>query len=145
MIIREYLKRCFCMLLMFFFVMFNCQYVFADASIIDQGKDWLKIGNEEEPEKKGISALWHFLDGTIGTDDNNSTEGFSSLIGMLIVIGIFIIAIVGVILGIRLMFTSAEKKAQAKQALIIYLIGSVIIMAAVSIWKILISVFEGIL
>lgn len=142
---KDSLKRFLCVVLTLFVIFFNYQYVFAAGSIIDQGKEWLKIGDEEKPEKKGISSFLHFLDGNIGTADDNSTEGFSALIGMIIVFGFFIIAVVGVILGIRLMFTSAEKKAQAKQALIIYLIGSVIIMGAVGIWKLLIKVFEGIL
>ena len=41
------------------------------------------------------------------------------------------------------MFTQAEQKAKAKEALMIYLIGSVIIFGAVGIWKLLVTILDG--
>lgn len=127
------IKKVLWMFVVIIIILFNSYSVFAakntKGSITEQGKNWLKMG--EENQNTTLNEL------------NHSVDGFIDLAGILTGIGIFVIAIIGVTLGIRLMYTSAEGKAKAKQALIIYLIGSVIIIGALGIWKLLLSILDG--
>lgn len=127
------IKKVLWMFVVIIIILFNSYSVFAakstKSSITEQGKNWLKMG--EENQNTTLNEL------------NQSADGFRDLAGILTGIGIFVIAIIGVILGIRLMYTSAEGKAKAKEALIIYLVGSVIIIGALGIWKLLLSILDG--
>ena len=126
------IKKILGMIFIIIIMLFNSYSVFAadSGSITEQGKNWLKLGEENAP-KDTLTGL------------NDSVDNFKSLAGILTGIGIFVIAIIGVVLGIRLMFTSPESKAKAKEALIIYLVGSVIVISALSIWQISLSILDG--
>lgn len=132
-------KKIVSIVLVIFMILFGYNQVFAANTVSDTGKDWLNLGENEVPKAKGLASM---LDRAFGVT-NNSNEGFEGLAGLLMGLGIFVVAIVGVILGIRLMFTQAEQKAKAKEALMIYLIGSVIIFGAVGIWKLLVTILDG--
>lgn len=152
-------KKIMSIILIVIMLGFNVQYVFAEdkdttgqKSIAEQGKDWLSEG--EKTNVNGGKTVPIFPGGIIGSlmssivsnkDEKTpmQTNKFSELAGMLLGIGVFVVLIVGVILGIRLMFTKPEDKAKAKQALIIYLIGSIIIFGATGIWKILVNLMDG--
>lgn len=127
-----------------------------DDSIMEQGKNWLKTGENNQPRGAGFvfnlpglgligSAITSVISASTGGSDPAGTNNgqFSEIAGLLTGIGIFVIAIVGVILGIRLMFAKPEAKAKSKEALIIYLVGCFIIFGALAIWRILISILDG--
>ena len=133
-------KKVISMLLIFSIILLGYNPIFAADTVTETGKDWLNLGEDNIPEGKGF---FRKFDKLIGIDDKNNNEGFEGLAGVLMGLGTFIILIVGIILGIRLMFTQAEQKAKAKEALMIYLIGSVIIFGAVGIWKLLINILDG--
>ena len=133
-------KKIVSIFLVIFMVLFGYNQVLAADTVTDTGKEWLKLGEKEKADPKGMAAI---LDKAFGTANTNNNQGFEGLAGLLMGLGIFVVAIVGVILGIRLMFTNAEQKAKAKEALMIYLIGAVIIFGAVGIWRLLITILDG--
>ena len=63
-----------------------------------------------------------------------------TIYNLLLGIGILLVLAVGSILGIRFMMASAEDKAKLKEALIPYIVGSIIIFGAFGIWKIAILI-----
>ena len=95
------------------------------AGFIDNARGWIGMGNAPG-----------------GPDFSEATTGFRQIAGFLQGIGILIIAIVGAVIGIKYMLGSVEEKAEHKKLLVPYLIGSVIIIAALTIWRILIDVFN---
>ena len=103
-------------------------YTYADSSdktIMDQSKEWIEIGKEES-ENLSIGE----------------TDYWSELAGLLTGIGIWVSIISGSILGIRLMIASPDDKAQIKKQLIIWIVGSVVIMGAITIWKVSLDILD---
>lgn len=101
-----------------------------DSDIKGTAKDWLNLGREEA-EKAGSGSAKKWSD-------------FNNLAGMLWGIGIFVVLICGVIIGIKYMFSSLEEKANIKENLKPYIIGSVIIIGALGIWQLLVEFLDKI-
>lgn len=97
---------------------------FADPNpdIIGTAKNWITMGENGNVVQK---PKW--------TD-------FNGLADMLWGAGIFVILIAGTILGIKYMLSSVEEKASIKESMTPYIIGSIIILGALSIWKLCISI-----
>lgn len=100
----------------------------ADSDIVNQGKEWIKFVEEEGKN----------------SDGRGDWTSFNDLAGILWGIGIFIVLICGVILGIKYMFASLEERANIKESMKPYIIGAVIILGALSIWKFLVEFLETI-
>lgn len=58
--------------------------------------------------------------------------------------GIAVAIIIGLVLGIQFMAGSVEQKAKVKDSLIPYIVGCVVIFGAFGIWKIVLTVLEGV-
>lgn len=134
-------KKILSFLCMVCIILFCCNYVLAinNETVTDSGKQWLDLGEDHQHKAKGYATM---LDAAL-RNTRNGNGGLEDFAGLLMGLGIFVVAIVGVILGIRLMFTQADQKAKAKEALIIYLIGSVIIFGAIGIWRLLVTILDG--
>lgn len=90
-----------------------------------------------------------FIDGGKSQVEQNSTinqedvRGISSKIyNGLIALGVGLAVIIGGILGIQIMWGSIEQQVKAKEMLIPYAIGCVVIFGAFGIWKICIKIFS---
>ena len=102
------------------------------------------ISNAANPDIWGTAKNWL----TLGKTEQNKyrTPGwsaFNDLAGILWGAGIFIIAIVGGILGIKYMFSSVEEKASIKESIWPFAIGSIIILGALTIWKFAVELLAG--
>ena len=97
-------KKIVLIFLVFHMIFFGYSQVLAGDTVTDTGKEWLKLGEDEIPKEKGLAGM---LDKLFGNGKKNNNQGFEGLAGLLMGLGIFVVAIVGVILGIRLMFTSS--------------------------------------
>lgn len=90
--------------------------------IIEEGDDFLNAGTEKEPiskeEIKGLS---------------------SSIFNVLYYGGIIISGIISVYLGIKIMFSSVEQKAEYKDRLMPFLVGSIVTFGALTIWKVVVT------
>ena len=92
-----------------------------------QGKNWLELAKKEG--KKDSRGNW---------------TGFNDLAGILWGIGVFVVLICGTILGIKYMFSSLEERANIKESIKPYIIGTAIILGALSIWKFLVEFLDSI-
>lgn len=77
--------------------------------------------------------------------DNQQLSSLSDIIyNALLIIGTVIAMIVGVVLGIQFITGSVEAKSKVKEALIPYVVGCVVIFGAFGIWKLAITILQGI-
>lgn len=77
--------------------------------------------------------------------DDSSLQKFSqTLYSILLVIGTIVAVIMGAILGLKLMTASAEGKAEAKKYLVTYAVGCIVVFGGFAIWKIAITILQGI-
>lgn len=77
--------------------------------------------------------------------DNQDIHNLSdSLYNILLIIGTIIAMIVGVVLGIQFITGSVEAKSKVKESLIPYVVGCVVIFGAFGIWKLVITILQGI-
>lgn len=120
-------------LLIAIFLIYTSTYieVFAtspNSNLIEQGEKWIKLVRQE------------------GQKDNDRGDwtSFNDLAGILWGAGVFIVLICGTILGIKYMFSSVEEKANIKENMRPYIIGAVIILGALSIWKFLVEFLDSI-
>lgn len=101
-------------------------------------------GFDENKTITGMAENWIDL-GREGNEDklmDVKTKHWNLLAGVLTGAGIWIILISGSILGIRFMLASPDQKADVKKSLVIWSVGSVIILGAFTIWKILINILD---
>ena len=77
--------------------------------------------------------------------DNDDIHKLSdSLYNILLIIGTVIAMIVGVVLGIQFITGSVEAKSKVKESLIPYVVGCIVIFGAFGIWKLAITILQGI-
>ena len=77
--------------------------------------------------------------------DNEDIHNLSdSLYNILLIIGTIIAMIVGVVLGIQFITGSVEAKSKVKESLIPYVVGCIVIFGAFGIWKLAITILQGI-
>ena len=76
---------------------------------------------------------------------DESIQDFSkTMYNILITIATFIAVLVGGILGVKIMISSADEKAQVKELLIPYVIGCVVVFGAFGIWKLVVTILQNI-
>lgn len=97
---------------------------FAMSEIIEQGKGFLEKG---EGGDEVINAT------TLG-------EINSEIYNVLLVCGIGVAVIVGAILGITFILSSAEGKAKISETLVPYIVGCFVVFGAFTIWKIVVNI-----
>lgn len=74
---------------------------------------------------------------------NNEMNALNTTIyNVLMAIGVCLAVIIGAILGIRIMWGSIEQQVKAKEMLMPYAIGCIVIFGAFGIWKICINIFS---
>ena len=66
-------------------------------------------------------------------------ETSSQIFNILLTLATIIDLVVGVIIGIKLMTSEAENKAEAKKSLVVFVVGSVVVFGAFGIWKVLVT------
>lgn len=75
--------------------------------------------------------------------ENKLQETSSYVYNILLFIGMAVALIIAGILGIKFMIGSTEEKAQIKDALVPFVIGCVVIFGAFGIWKIFVTIGNG--
>ena len=121
-------KFLFIFIIIFMFIININIYTYADSSdktIMEQGNEWIERGKDESQELN------------IG-----ETDYWSELAGLLTAIGIWVSLISGSILGIRFMIAAPDDKAQIKKQLTIWIVGSIVIMGALTIWKVSLDILD---
>lgn len=98
-----------------------------DMDIWGTGQDFLDIGST------GYSDF----------DSSLTRAAFKKAIDFLWGLGLLVVFASTVILGIKYMLVNPNEKSRIKQATTPYIIGVVVIFGALTIWKLLIEIFEG--
>lgn len=76
------------------------------------------------------------------TDDTVLKNTTDKIYNILLALGIVLSVIVGGILGIQIMWGSIEQQVKAKEMLLPYAVGCVVIFGAFGIWKICLTIFS---
>ena len=100
--------------------------------IISSGDKFLETGKDEALKNDDVAS------------DEKTSEFISILYNTLLTLGVIITIAVGGIMGIKFMLASVEDKAKIKEALVPYVVGSVLIFGAFGIWKLFINIFSQI-
>lgn len=106
----------------------------------------------------GLSDIWQsgqsFLDKGTDTEswgdkvssflsDFTARSRFNDIISFIWGLGLLVVFISTVVLGIKYMLVSPNEKSRIKQATTPYLIGTIIIFGALTIWRLIIDMLEG--
>lgn len=105
----------------------NASSSFTLDTIMENGKNFIDNGKGEDK----------FASGSI-------EDMIKSIYNVLLVMGIIAIVIVGVILSIQFITGSLEEQAKVKEMLVPYIIGSVVILTAFTIWKIVVDILQAV-
>lgn len=120
-------------ILMFLIVIENNQsYAYPLTDIINSGQNFIDEG------KAGGSAI---NSNQFAIDSDQLKESSNLIYNILLGIGVILSVLVGAILGIKIMWGSIEEQTKAKEALIPYVLGCVVIFGAFGIWKLAVTVF----
>ena len=100
----------------------------ADKSIFTTAKEWIALGEQSASESQ------------VG---DSTYSVFEDMAGLLWGIGIFIVAAVGMVIGIKYMLAEPEARANLKSTLWPYLVGSIVIIGALGIWQLVTNLLDG--
>lgn len=81
--------------------------------------------------------------GTSPIDEASLKEASDTFYNILLGIGIALALLIGVYLGIKFMTSTVDDKAKVKEALVPYIAGCVVIFGAFTIWKLVVTIFNG--
>ena len=114
------------------FIMLFSNSVFAGeysvSNIFKDAQDFLQTGKD--------------VDKTINTVALHNTSNF--IYKLLFSIGLVVAIIVGMVLGIQFMISSAEDKAKVKEALIAYVVSCIVLFGAYGIWRTVINMVQDV-
>lgn len=82
--------------------------------------------------------------GTLQYKQSALQEFSANFYNIMLTVGVAIAVIVGGVLGIKFMTSSVEGKADVKKMLIAYAVGCVIVFGGFGIWKLVVTILEGI-
>lgn len=74
---------------------------------------------------------------------DNLDEFSNTIYNILLAIGVSVAVIVGAFIGVKLMASNIETKVEAKQLLIPYVVGCVVVFGGFGIWKLVVTILQG--
>lgn len=125
---KKYLKIIVIIIFIVLLSIIQTKPTMAMDKIFSDGKSFLEAGNKDENNYVNEKSL---------------KDASSNIYNTFYVIGMILMAIVGIVLGMQFISSGVEGKAQVKEALIAYVIGCIVIFGAYGIWKLSIGVFKG--
>lgn len=119
-----------------------------------QSRNYVVYAEDAKQKAQNWGGLFSDADNFIkkGTEKKDNSQGineaamktqFSSIYQVLLAIGTSLTVIIGGILGIKFMISSAEEKAKIKEMMIPYVLGCVVIFGAFGIWKVTVKIGEN--
>ena len=126
------------------------EYLSAEINAIKDKRYYRNPAVNTEDSSSGLDDAISYADSFIETGDNNklqisSLQAFSrNIYNILLTIGIVVAVLTGAIIGIKYMLGSVEEKADIKGLLIPYIAGCVIIFGSFAIWKLIVTLLQGI-
>lgn len=126
------------------------EYLSAEINAIKDKRYYRNPAVNTEDSSSGLDDAISDADSFIENGDNNklqisSLQAFSrNIYNILLTIGIVVAVLTGAIIGIKYMLGSVEEKADIKGLLIPYIAGCVIIFGSFAIWKLIVTLLQGI-
>lgn len=93
-----------------------------------------------------ISGGKGFVDsskGDIEIDSSKLSQTSKSVYNILLMISFIVVAVVGIILGMKFMMAGVDEKAKANESLVIFFIGCIVVYGAFGIWKVLVTALSS--
>ncbi len=89
-----------------------------------------------------ISGGKSFIDsssGNVEIDTSKLQDTSNSVYNILLMISFIVVAVVGIILGMKYMMAGVDEKADVKKSLVIFLIGCIVVYGSFGIWKVIVT------
>lgn len=129
-----------------------------EDSTYTQAQDEVKNYDDtiyEKPENTGSLNAGESLDDVIGDAEQfiglgtpqyggNLADFSNTIYNILLSVGVVVAVIVGAVIGVKLMASNIDTKVEAKKLLIPYVVGCVVVFGGFAIWKIVVSVLQGV-
>lgn len=113
----------------FCIIMILSQNIFAISDILDKGKKWENVGLDNANMTMDTQVL---------------IDGEEKLYNILLAAATVVAVIVGAIIGIQMMTSGISKKAEAKEALLPYVISCIAVFGSLGIWKLVVLLLSNI-
>ncbi len=126
---KKYFKIISLSIFILIFSLFQVKQTMAMDKIFSEGQNFIQAGSSLE-------------DGDYVNEESLKSSS-DNIYNTFLIVGIILMAVIGMILGIKFVTSGVEEKAQVKETLIPYVIGCVVILGAFGIWKLSISIFSG--
>ena len=95
----------------------------------------------EDMMNDGDDFIRSASDSPIKLDELQSTS--SNLYNIFVEVGVALAVLIGLVIGIKYMYSSVDSKAEIKKLLVPYLVGCVVIFGALGIWKLMVNIMES--
>lgn len=125
-------------------------YLYSEINAVKDKRYYRNPNVNTTDSSSGLDDAVSDADDFINTGDNDklkisSLQVFSrNIYNILLTIGIAVAVLTGAIIGIKYMLGSVEEKADIKGLLIPYIAGCVIIFGSFAIWKLVVTLLQGI-
>ena len=117
----------------------------SDTTIYQYPQKTSQNDNSEESLEDVIADGDAFLEkGNININQTALQNFSKTMYNILLAIGVVVAVIIGALIGLKLMTASVEEKAEAKKLIIPYIVGCFIVFGGFGIWKIVITILQGI-
>jgi len=127
-IINIVLKLLLMLIILIILIKPNISYAFSLTDILHSGENFIDDG-------KSQNSVINFP---------QLQQSTNAMYNILFGIGVILSVLVGAMLGVKIMWGSIEQQTKAKEALMPYVIGCVVIFGAFAIWKIAVTIFAQI-
>ena len=127
-IINIVLKLLLMLIILIILIKPNISYAFSLTDILHSGENFIDDG-------KSQNSVINFP---------QLQQSTNAMYNILFGIGVILSVLVVAMLGVKIMWGSIEQQTKAKEALIPYVIGCVVIFGAFAIWKLAVTVFSQI-
>ena len=143
-------------------IFINSQHVYADVIDDSEIEDTYKLEISskttiyKQPKKKGSNDAGKSLDdmfndadsfinqGNVKYNSSSLSDTSNTIYTILLTVGVAVAVIVGAIMGIKLMASGVEEKAEIKKLLVPYLVGCIVIFGGFGIWKLIVTMIQGV-
>ena len=127
-IINIVLKLLLMLIILIILIKPNISYAFSLTDILHSSENFIDDG-------KSQNSVINFP---------QLQQSTNAMYNILFGIGVILSVLVGAMLGVKIMWGSIEQQTKAKEALMPYVIGCVVIFGAFAIWKIAVTIFAQI-
>ena len=115
-----------------------------DSPIYKYPDNLSKHNNAEESLEDVITDADNFVNNGELKINTTTLSNFSkTMYNILLAVGVVVAVIMGGIIGIKLMTGSIEEQVKAKQLLVPYVVGCIIVFGGFGIWKLVVTVLSG--